>query len=313
MVEQSISEMQEKMFPYSGEALQVLRWGNPEQMPVVLLHGFMQSAHSWDMLARDLAQDYCVYALSFMGHGASSKSLDPARYRYDDMAASVDMFLRKVVVPEYASALARVHNINGDACGNTEHKARAHVLGYSMGGRIALSLLRMSADCMASLTLEACNLGCETCDDRKRAAIRNAQWVALLREKGMASFVDYWESLPMFATQRAGGFDMHVRAGRLANEAEPMALCLEGAGKQAMPLAPEIRRYIKETAIPLAYFYGDQDHKSAQVAQQLQLLGVALSSFPAGHNVHLEAPMLYLEEVRNFLLRVDVSHRCGKE
>ena len=309
-------------FSYNGEALQVVRWGNLKNTPVVLLHGFMQSAHSWDAVARSLAQDYCVYALSFMGHGASSKSLNPARYAYDDMAASVDVLLREVVLPKYATHGAWSEDCvmcEGEApsargtCLTEEGVVGAHIIGYSMGGRIALRLLQTSADCVASLILEACNLGCETLEDQRQASIRNAGWVEHLREKGMTSFVAYWESLPMFATQRAGGFDARLRAGRLANEAEPMALCLEGAGKQAMPLAPETRQYIAEAAIPLAYFYGDQDGKSEQVAQQLQPLGVAISSFPAGHNVHLEAPMLYLEEVRNFLSRVDASRQHGKE
>ena len=75
------------------------RWGDPERPPLVLLHGFMQSSTSWEPIAASLKFHFCVYAVDFIGHGLSDKSKKtPARYTYEDMAASIDYFLRKVFV-----------------------------------------------------------------------------------------------------------------------------------------------------------------------------------------------------------------------
>ncbi len=60
-----------------------------------------------------------------------------------------------------------------------------------------------------------------------------------LRNNGIEEFVEYWETLPLFESQREMGLDEELRPERLANDAESMALCLEGAGKHAMPDASQ--------------------------------------------------------------------------
>ena len=345
------------------------RWGDPERPPLVLLHGFMQSSTSWEPIAASLKLHFCVYAVDFIGHGLSDKSKNPARYTYEDMAASIDYFLRKVVCRPSDSAnkpskrmfplLKSLRKSSGDCAG--EQSVRAHVVGYSMGGRIALALMKTSCDVLASVILESCNLGCATDEEQQEAAKRNSAWVNRIREEGMEEFVNYWETLPLFETQKELGFDKILHFSRAANDPECMALCLEGAGKQAMPLSGETLTYIEKAiasqrdetrsqivapkqdetrsreivpqqdvrfqtatpkrdktrsqandsevdsrkGIPVLYIYGDKDEKSALVAQKLSAVGASVSAINVGHNVHLEAPMLYLREIQNFLVGID--------
>lgn len=322
------------------------RWGDPERPPLVLLHGFMQSSTSWEPIAASLKLHFCVYAVDFIGHGLSSKSKNPARYTYEDMAASIDYFLRKVVCRPSDSAnkpskrmfplLKSLRKSSGDCAG--EQSVRAHVVGYSMGGRIALALMKTSCDVLASVILESCNLGCATDGEQQEAAKRNSAWVNRIREEGMEEFVNYWETLPLFETQKELGFDKILHFSRAANDPECMALCLEGAGKQAMPLSGETLTNIKKAiasqrdekrfqtattkqdetrsqandseadsrkGIPVLYIYGDKDEKSTLVAQKLSAVGASVSAINVGHNVHLEAPMLYLREIQNFLVGID--------
>ncbi len=345
------------------------RWGDPERPPLVLLHGFMQSSTSWEPIAASLKLHFCVYAVDFIGHGLSDKSKNPARYAYEDMAASIDYFLRKVVCRPSDSAnkpskrmfplLKSLRKTSGDCAG--EQSVRAHVVGYSMGGRIALALMKTSCDVLASVILESCNLGCATDEEQQEAAKRNSAWVNRIREEGMEEFVNYWETLPLFETQKELGFDKILHFSRAANDPECMALCLEGAGKQAMPLSSETLASIEKViasqqdethfqivalkqdetrsreiapqqdvrfqtattkqdktlsqandseadsrkGIPALYIYGDKDEKSALVAQKLSAVGASVSAINVGHNVHLEAPMLYLREIQNFLVGID--------
>lgn len=345
------------------------RWGDPERPPLVLLHGFMQSSTSWEPIAASLKLHFCVYAVDFIGHGLSDKSKNPARYTYEDMAASIDYFLRKVVCRPSDSAnkpskrmfplLKSLRKTSGDCAG--EQSVRAHVVGYSMGGRIALALMKTSCDVLASVILESCNLGCATDEEQQEAAKRNSAWVNRIREEGMEEFVNYWETLPLFETQKELGFDKILHFSRAANDPECMALCLEGAGKQAMPLSSETLASIEKViasqqdethfqivalkqdetrsreiapqqdvrfqtattkqdktlsqandseadsrkGIPALYIYGDKDEKSALVAQKLSAVGASVSAINVGHNVHLEAPMLYLREIQNFLVGID--------
>lgn len=294
-------------------------WGNPELPPVVLLHGFMQSSTSWNSIASSLTNRFCVYALDFIGHGLTEKSKKPARYTYEDMAASVDYFLRKVVCAqekcdhEKRGCEKSVHTrqalANHTHAKHTQTK-RAHVIGYSMGGRIALRLLQTSSDVLASVVLESCNLGCATQAERTEAAQRNQGWVDRIQHDGMEAFVDYWETLPMFATQKELGWDKLLHVSRAANNPASMVLCLQGSGKQAMPLTEvtlEAVRTQRQMGLPMLYIYGDKDAKSAAVAATLEAEGVLVSAIPAGHNVHLEAPMLYLKEVVHFLANTEAG------
>ena len=345
------------------------RWGDPERPPLVLLHGFMQSSTSWEPIAASLKFHFYVYAVDFIGHGLSDKSKNPARYTYEDMAASIDYFLRKVVCHPSDSAskpskrmsplLKSLRKSSGDCA--SEQSIRAHVVGYSMGGRIALALMKTSCDVLASVILESCNLGCATDEEQQEAAKRNSAWVNRIREEGMEEFVNYWETLPLFETQKELGFDKILHFSRAANDPECMALCLEGAGKQAMPLSGETLTNIEKAiasqrdetrsqtattkqdetrsreiapqqdvrsqtattkqdktlsqandseadsrkGIPVLYIYGDKDKKSALVAQKISAVGASVSAINVGHNVHLEAPMLYLREIQNFLVGID--------
>lgn len=345
------------------------RWGDLERPPLVLLHGFMQSSTSWEPIAASLKLHFCVYAVDFIGHGLSDKSKNPARYTYEDMAASIDYFLRKVVCRPSDSAskpskrmfplFESLRKSSGDCAG--EQSVRAHVVGYSMGGRIALALMKTSCDVLASVILESCNLGCATDEEQQEAAKRNSAWVNRIREEGMEEFVNYWETLPLFETQKELGFDKILHFSRAANDPECMALCLEGAGKQAMPLSGETLTNIEKAiafqrdetrsqtvapkqdetrsreiapqqdvrsqtattkqdetrpqandseedsrnGIPVLYIYGDKDKKSALIAQKISAVGASVSAINVGHNVHLEAPMLYLRGIQNFLVGID--------
>ncbi|MEE0343757.1 MAG: alpha/beta fold hydrolase [Eggerthellaceae bacterium] len=294
-------------------------WGNPELPPVVLLHGFMQSSTSWNSIASSFTNRFCVYALDFIGHGLTEKSKKAARYTYEDMAASVDYFLRKVVCAQEKRGCEKrgrekgVHTrqalTNHSQTKHTQTK-RAHVIGYSMGGRIALRLLQTSSDVLASVVLESCNLGCATETERTEAAQRNQGWVDRIQHDGMEAFVNYWETLPMFATQKELGWDKLLHVSRAANNPTSMVLCLQGSGKQAMPLTEvmlEAVRTQRQMGFPMLYIYGDKDAKSAAVAATLEAEGVLVSAIPAGHNVHLEAPMLYLKEVVHFLANTEAG------
>lgn len=278
-------------FAYDGLVLHGRRWGDASMSPVVLLHGFMQSSASWGFVASGLAEDHCVYALDLVGHGKSDRPDDAAAYDYDAVADSVAAFLDKVACMSPADGSRR----------------KAHVLGYSMGGRIALSLMARHSGLLHSVMLEGCGLGPADEDERAAARERNAGWARRLREGDMASFVEYWEGLDLFATQRERGLDARQRAGRLANDPEAMARCVERAGKHAMPLERESLGMVQSSWLPVLYFCGTSDAGASRVAHALTHCGVQVVEAQTGHNVHLEAPMLYLREVKEFLSGIELK------
>ena len=285
---QEVPPASEFDFVWEGLRIHIYQWGSEAAVPVVLLHGFMQTGLSWQNVAGQLAGGHCVYALDFVGHGKSSKPHTPESYAYDAAVRMVEAFLEEV------------------ACAGSDGKRRrAHVIGYSMGGRVAQGLVLSPKDLLYSLTLESCNFGPASEEERAAAKERNATWANKLRSEGIERFVEYWETLPLFATQREMGFDEVVRPERIANDAEAMALCLEGMGKHAMPNSEEAFAALASTWVPIKYLWGYDDPKSEPFAHRLEHEGLDVTSFGAGHNVHLEAPMLYSKVVQEFLSGIE--------
>ena len=58
----------------NGLRFHYLDWGAAGKPPLLLLHGGMQNAHTWDITAVALKRDYHVVALDLRGHGDSAWS-----------------------------------------------------------------------------------------------------------------------------------------------------------------------------------------------------------------------------------------------
>ena len=111
--------------------------------------------------------------------------------------------------------------------------------------------------------------------------------------------MDWWAGLPLFESQRNLYDDQRerLRAGRLANDAESLALSFERAGAHAMPSQGESIRALCELAargIPVSYLAGELDAKYCKVLADLRAESQGAISCrivpAAGHNIHLEQP-----------------------
>lgn len=154
------------------------------------------------------------------------------------------------------------------------------LVGYSLGARIALGLP------VPRKVLISVNPGI---DDAARAGRRegDAAWARVLREQGIAAFVDAWEAQPLFATQarvdpvrRAGR-----RARRLELDAEELARSLEVLGLAEMP---DYRDAIDERC---AFVVGAEDAKYVALAQQHARGGEVAVIAACGHDPTLEQPV----------------------
>ena len=275
-------------FAYEGVTYHVRRWGEPGEIPMVLLHGFMQTGATWEGIAPRLAQDHCLYALDLVGHGQTTIPADPQAYSIPAQSDAIAALIEQVVAPQAADAAAQL--------GRTPSK-RAHVLGYSMGGRIALDVALRHGDVVLSLILESAGIG--PADEAQRAeyAQRAEDWAWRLREESIEDFVNYWEELPLFATQQRLGDDVKaaVRAERLANDTEALALTVENAGQQTMALADETMAALGLCWTPVFYVAGTRDEKYLEIAERFVKEGMDAKPVMGGHNLHLEVPEMFCD------------------
>ena len=319
------------------------REGGALSAPIVLVHGFAQQASTWDKVALSLS---CAgvecFAFELAGHGRS------ARPTVGDVSGreAFDLDFQAQALLVFCEAVAHV-------------TGRLPVLvGYSMGGRVALQTACLVADDLrdggelnrislrssaafapcdrarrldvagacqrdvtanaarmsaavpfSALVLESAGLGPADAASRGALRERNFAWAARVRGEGVSAFMDWWAGLPLFESQQYLSADQRerLRASRLANDAESLALSFEQAGAHQMPLRCESIRALCELAakgIPVSYLAGELDAKYCKVASTLQAEShdaVSCRVVPAaGHSIHLEQPEAFgviLEEV----------------
>lgn len=121
---------QDQYFDAGGLRLRFIDQGTGE--PVVLVHGFSNRLELWQStgIAQDLARDHRVIAFDLRGHGKSDKPHDPSRY-------GREMTLDIVRLLDHL------------------HIARAHIVGYSLGGILTSQLLTLEPQRVLSATIIA--------------------------------------------------------------------------------------------------------------------------------------------------------------
>jgi 2-succinyl-6-hydroxy-2,4-cyclohexadiene-1-carboxylate synthase len=169
---------------------------------------------------------------------------------------------------------------------------RYHVIGYSLGARLALGLLVRHPTAFAAGTLIGLNPGLRDQSARDARRGLEAEWCTLLRSRGVAAFVEHWEKQPLFASQNrlSEAVLQAQRRTRLSHSAEGLCRSLEATGLGTMPSYWE---KLSTLDIPLSLVAGAQDSRFVELAQQARELlprARVVTVAEAGHNLLLERP-----------------------
>lgn len=250
--------------------------------PVVLLHGFTGSKESWRELREQLRPDRRVVSIDLPGHGGTRVGIDVENYSIEHAAAMVIRLLTEVLaVPRFS------------------------ILGYSMGGRLALFIALNYGAHINRLVLESASPGIADCGDRAARRHADAELAAFAESAGIEAFVKRWESIPLFesmARMPAERID-RLRRERLGCRIEELARSLRGMGTGAQPwLGGEL----PALRMPILAIAGALDFKFTAIGEQIAALA-SDARFEAiggaGHAPHLERPHEFNRVVADFLGR----------
>lgn len=231
--------------------------------PLVLLHGFTQTGHSWAPTVAALGERYRAIVPDIRGHGTASgeRPVNFASVHADVLALAPETF-----------ALA----------------------GYSMGGRIALALALAAPERIESLTLVSASPGLADAGERSARRAADEALADSIEEGGVEAFAARWAAQPLFAGQPPV-VAAAAHADRLRNTAAGLAAALRGLGTGAMePLwgrLPELR-------MPVTLIAGERDAKFRAIGERMAAVipSATLHVVPGtGHAPQLEAPAAVAE------------------
>ncbi len=251
---------------------------------VLLLHGFTGNAQSLQPLTQRLASAHRCVAVDLIGHGATKSPPDIARYSLGSFCKSLDMVLADAEL----AGTAQVGTAQADAA-----TPKAHIVGYSLGGRAALTFASERPQSCASLTLIGASPGIADPNERLQRRRDDYALAKRIARHGINKFVQEWTALPIWDSlrQRIGPDAWQASLAQRASS-HPLGLAhsLRGAGAGAMtPLWDKL----SDIAMPTLALAGEEDTKFASITETMskQMPNCRTIAVPqAGHAAHLEQP-----------------------
>lgn len=266
----------------SGQLWRYRTYGCATTPALVLLHGFTGSHLSWEALASRWAHRYYVITPDLPGHGKTAYGAHPESLT---MAATADRLSQLL------------HHLS---------ITKACVLGYSMGGRLALHFAVQHADQVRCLILESASPGLDDPTERQERRTRDWALAQAIESRGLQWFVPFWANQPLFQNQPEW---LKAKENKIRRTQSPTGLAQSlrgaGTGEQASlwPQLPEIQ-------VPVLLITGSQDQKFGVIAQRMaQRIPHArwVLVQESGHTVHGEQAERFYTLVNAFLAEESAS------
>ncbi len=284
----------EKTVDVLGLAIHCLEWGNPAGEPLVLVHGFLDQARSWEPLIACLqarrGPETWIIAPDCRGHGGSSWVGAGGYYHFPDYVLDLDCVTRAFGV------------------------SRFKLVGHSMGGTISFLYAGTFPQRVDRLVLiEGIGPLAMNFSD---APTRMKKWIDEIHERGRNHFHGY-NSL------QAGARQLQRTNPRLTDELAldlaTTGMAQNHTGKWVWKFDPLHRttapqpfyswqaiEFLRRIECPVLIVEGKESHQTERPDKQQRLNAIRDKRLAevdrAGHMVHQDNPQALADFVSDFLL-----------
>jgi pyruvate dehydrogenase E2 component (dihydrolipoamide acetyltransferase) len=240
-----------------GRRIRYLALGEGDCVPIVLIHGFGGDLNNWQFNQEALAAGRPTYALDLPGHGGSTKDLGAGHADIGTLAEAVLDFMDAKAI------------------------AKAHLVGHSLGGAIALHLALNHSDRVASVTaICSAGLGPEI----NMAYIDG--FMAATRRKQLQPVLELLVADPEMVSREM--IEDVLKFKRLDGVEAALNRIIEGTfagGRQALQLSGRLG----ELGVPVQLIWGRQDRIiPVRHSEDLPARIDVHVLDDAGHMVHME-------------------------
>lgn len=243
---------------------------------MLALHGFSGSGLDFELLAEQTPELTWI-APDLPGHGQTGPRPEEDAHGLEAMADVLDRFAATLPRPPV-------------------------VLGYSMGGRLALHWATRAAAPIERLALVGTTAGIEAEHDRAERRAADEALAQAIIDEGIQRFADRWEATPLIRSQQSipDPYGKALRHRRRAQDPLGLALSLRWVGTGRMlPLWSRL----ESLTVPCLVLSGALDDKFTTLAERLEaaIPNVHRETLRnAGHCAHLENWRYFVQVFTNF-------------
>ncbi len=236
----------------------------------------MGRGDNFRQLIQHLQDKFCCVIVDLPGHGKTQVLGEDDCYRMSPTAQGLIALLDELNI------------------------SKSYLLGYSMGGRLALYLTLHFRDRFEKVILESASPGLQSDEGRSQRRQRDEILAQQLETEDFYSFLSQWYQQPLFDSVRHHPNFDRLFQNRLQNQPQLLAISLRQMGSGSQPSLWEL---LPSHSVPLLLLVGEWDRKFQEINHKItQVCPVAqLEIIPdSGHTIHWENPSAYLKSVIKF-------------
>lgn len=251
--------------------------GERSRPTLLFLHGFLGKGSDWAGVAGRLSNEFYCVAPDLPGHGQTHVRGGDELFTIESTAHGLHELVQQLGTSLYG------------------------VIGYSMGGRLALYFAATFPHSVRRLVLESASPGLRTEEEQKARRQHDEALAQRLENTPFDEFLDGWYNQPLFASLRAHPAFDRILAQRRINTPAGLARSLRQMGTGSQPSMWET---LASLPVPTVLLAGQRDEKFVRIGREMTEI---LPSAPlcviagAGHTLHVENEDVYTDVVRTFL------------
>jgi 2-succinyl-6-hydroxy-2,4-cyclohexadiene-1-carboxylate synthase len=243
--------------------------GDPCHPPLIFLHGFLGVKEDWEEIFPYFENQFFCIALDLPGHGSTAYS--------ENILCALKKQMQKISV------------------------LKPILVGYSMGGRIALQLQELAE---AIIVLSA-HPGLADQKEKEKRKESDEIWCEKLLTLPLDLFFSEWYAQPIFHTLSCNPSLLQsiIKRRMKENSPDPNPQDLACVMRQ---LSLSSQPYITQFLCPTLFIHGEKDLRYRELYCNFPKTLSVRSIKNSGHAVHLENAQACAEEILNWLRAMEV-------